>query len=157
MTTQILDQQQAFAAAYVAGNGNATQAAIDAGYSPVSARQTASRLLHTPHVQDAIRREQNKTLRTRLATRALAVLEKVMEDDAAPMGVRVDAAKTILDRAGLPALRTPGQDEDLAQAPLTEMSLAQLESFIRASQLRLAVAKGEVIDVPGPDLVEVSG
>lgn len=94
------DQQQAFATAYVLSNGNATQSAIDAGCSPVSARQTASRLLHTAHVLDAIRREQNKTLRTRLATRALAVLEKVMEEDAAPMGVRVDATKTNLDRAG---------------------------------------------------------
>jgi phage terminase small subunit len=146
MTTNILDQQHAFAVAYVMGNGNATQAAIDAGYSPVSARQTASRLLHTSRVQDAIRREQNKSLRTRLATRALAVLEKVMEDDAAPMGVRVDAAKTILDRAGLPAVRVAEPIESLESMSLGEMSLPQLESFIRAGQLRLAVAKGEVID-----------
>jgi len=56
MSTAILNHQQAFAEAYVLGNGNATQAAIAAGYSAVSARQTASRLLHTPHVQEAIRR-----------------------------------------------------------------------------------------------------
>ena len=67
MGTDLLEQQRAFAEAYVLGNGNATQAAIEAGYSPVSARQTASRLLHTPHVQYAIQRAQAVTLQGRLA------------------------------------------------------------------------------------------
>lgn len=151
MKTEILDQQQAFAEAYVLGHGNATQAAIDAGYSPVSARQTASRLLHTPHVQDAIRSAQAHALRGRLASKALGVLEKVLDDDAAPAGVRVDAAKTILDRAGLSAVRTPEIEHD--DAPLSEMTTAQLEAFIRQGHLAIAtarVAAGDVIDCPSP-------
>jgi phage terminase small subunit len=103
--TELLSQQHAFAQAYVLGHGNATQAAIDAGYSPISARQTASRLLHTPHVQEAIQRAQAVTLRGRLATKALGVLEKVLDDENAPAGVRVDAPKTVLDRAGMAAFR----------------------------------------------------
>lgn len=97
MAIALLDQQRLFAESYVLGHGNATQAAIEAGYSPVSARQTASRLLHTPHVQDAIRRAQAHALKSRLASKALGVLEKILDDENAPAGVRVDAAKTVLD------------------------------------------------------------
>jgi hypothetical protein len=61
--SEILEQQRAFAEAYVLGGGNATKAAVEAGYSAISARQTASRLLHTPHVQDAIRRAQAHALK----------------------------------------------------------------------------------------------
>lgn len=71
MGNEVRSQQQAFAEADVLGHGNAEQAAIEAGYSRVSARQTASRLLHTPHVKEAIQRAQAVTLRGRLATRRL--------------------------------------------------------------------------------------
>lgn len=135
--------QQAFAEAYVSGSGSATQAAITAGYSAVSARQTASRLLATPHVQDAIRREQRRVLGSRLASKALGVLEKILDDDGAPAGVRVDAAKTILDRVGLAACRTadPAEDEAL---PLVQMTAADLESV--ADAIRRSIAKLTAID-----------
>jgi phage terminase small subunit len=137
VATDLLDQQQAFAEAYVMGNGNATQAAIAAGYSPVSARQTASRLLHTPHVQNAIRHAQAHALKGRLASKALGVLEKILDDDNAPAGVRVDAAKTVLDRAGLGAIRiTESIGED---KPLEEMTTSELNEFIRVGYRRLDV------------------
>lgn len=136
MATEILDQQRAFAEAYVLSSGNATQAAVAAGYSPVSARQTASRLLHTPHVQEAIRRAQAHALRGRLASKALGVLEKILDDDSAPAGVRVDAAKTVLDRAGLAAARTP-ESELTTEKPPHEMTIAELDDFIRQSRRRL--------------------
>jgi len=139
MAQEILDQQKAFAEAYVLGRGNATQAAIEAGYAPASARQTASRLLHTPHVQDAIRHAQAYVLRGKLASKALGVLEKILDDDDAPPGVRVDAAKTVLDRAGLPAMRAPDSvDED---RPLEEMTVVQLEAFIAEGRALLGAAK----------------
>lgn len=140
MKTGILDQQRAFAEAYVLGHGNATQAAIEAGYAPVSARQTASRLLHTPHVQDAIRHAQAHVLRGRLASKALGVLEKILDDDSAPAGVRVDAAKTVLDRAGLSAMRAPEavSEDDL---PLEGMTVVQLETFIAEGRALLGAAK----------------
>jgi hypothetical protein len=137
MSIRIIDQQVAFAEAYVAGSGSATQAAIAAGYSSVSARQTASRLLATPHVQEAIRREQRRVLGNRLASKALGVLEKILDDDGAPAGVRVDAAKTILDRAGMAAYRTaePVEQGDL---PLAQMTAAELERMARGIQHKLA-------------------
>jgi phage terminase small subunit len=137
MGTAIIEQQQAFAEAYVLGNGNATKAAIAAGYSAISARQTASRLLHTPHVQDAIRRAQAHALKGRLASKALGVLEKILDDDNAPAGVRVDAAKTVLDRAGLGAIRILESTD--VEKPLEEMTAVELNDFIRREQRALDV------------------
>lgn len=131
MATDLLTQQQAFAEAYVSGNGNATQAAIQAGYSAISARQTASRLLHTPHVQNAIQRAQVVTLQGRLASKALGVLEKILDDDNAPPGVRVDAARTVLDRSGLAAFRG-SLDLEQYEKPASEMSLAELDALAAA-------------------------
>lgn len=138
MTSLVIDQQRTFAEAYVLGSGNATQAAISAGYSPVSARQTASRLLHTPHVQEEIRRAQARLLRGQLATKALGVLEKILDDDKAPAGVRVDAAKAVLDRAGFPAARIPQVDPEQTR-PLNEMSVDELEQVVRRGYRTLEV------------------
>ena len=138
------DQQRTFAEAYVLGCGNATQAAIDAGYSPASARQTASRLLHTPHVQDAIRRAQAHALKGRLASKALGVLEKILDDEKAPAGVRVDAAKTVLDRAGFAAARVPEDPYDDGP-PLATMTLDQLNALVA----ELERAHAMVTSIPG--------
>lgn len=148
MATDLLIQQRAFAEAYVLGHGNATQAAIQAGYAVISARQTASRLLHTPHVQNAIQRAQAVTLRGRLATKALGVLDKVLDDDNAPPGVRVDAAKAVLDRAGLAAFRG-GQESELYDKPPSQMTLAELESIASALEKSLTVLVAESRAVDG--------
>jgi phage terminase small subunit len=149
--TELLSQQHAFAQAYVFGHGNATQAAIEAGYSPVSARQTASRLLHTPHVQEAIQRAQAVTLRGRLATKALGVLEKVLDDENAPAGVRVDAAKTVLDRAGMAAFRG-GQDLEQYEKPASEMTLAELDALAGVLERSLVVMRAECLSPKLPAL-----
>ena len=132
-------QQANFVAAYVAGSGNATRAAITAGYSPDAARQTASRLLSLPHVQEAIRREHNRLLRGPLASKALGVLERIMDDESAPYGARVDAAKTVLDRAGLIAPRVV--EADAGDKPLNEMSLEELDAFIDQGLRELLAVK----------------
>jgi len=93
-----------FAVAYVANAGNATQAAIAAGYSPHSARQIGSRLTKNQTVQRLIREEQQRVIGGRLCSKALQVLEQIMDDPEAPYGARVDAAKTVLDRGGIPAI-----------------------------------------------------
>jgi phage terminase small subunit len=126
----VTDQQAAFVAAFVSNGGNATAAAREAGYSEESARQSGSRLLHKPHVIDAIRAEQGRLISGKLCTKALAVLERVLDDAAAPYGARVDAAKTILDRGGLTAKNGP-RESDLNDKPLNEMSVPELEEFIR--------------------------
>lgn len=140
----INDQQLAFAEHYVLGNGNATRAAIAAGYAEASARQTASRLLGLSYVQDAIRRAHTRTLQGRLASKAIAVLERILDDDEAPAGVRVDAAKTVLDRAGLCAVRTPAGLTDESK-PLAEMSAAELDALARSLQRALDRERAEAV------------
>lgn len=142
MASGILDQQKLFAEHYVLSGGSAAAAARQAGYSPGGSRQSASRLLALPHVQAEIRRQQTVTLRGRLASKALNVLEGILDDPDAPPGVRVDAAKTILDRAGLSAARTPdaASDDDV---PLESLTLAELERI--AGQLKAALTEARTI------------
>lgn len=136
--------QSSFAAHYVANGGNGTQAAVEAGYSPSSARQQAYKLTRNPTVQRLIREEQQRVIGGRLCSQALGVLESIMMDSSAPAGARVDACKTILDRGGLPAIPANqiarnGADD----RPLAEMSLEQLNAFIVAGQARLDALDGK--------------
>lgn len=97
---ELTEQQAAFVAAYVAGGGNATEAVKAAGYSQTSARQIGSTLLGKPHVAEAIRREQQRVIESELASKAVGVLRQLINDETASHKVRLDTAKTILDRAG---------------------------------------------------------
>ena len=54
MNEILSDQEREFAAAYVAKGGNATKAAIAAGYSQHTAKQAGSRLTQRPRVQAEI-------------------------------------------------------------------------------------------------------
>lgn len=129
----------AFAVAFVTNGGNATNAAIAAGYSPISARQQAYKLTRNPTVQRLIREEQQRLISGRLCTQALGVLETIMLDPKAPAGARVDACKTILDRGGLPAI--PANliiRDDRIDHPLADMTLEQLNQFIADGTARLA-------------------
>jgi phage terminase small subunit len=124
--------QDEFVASYVANAGNATQAAISAGYSPKSARQIGGRLTKNPTVQRMIRDEQQRLIGGRLASLALGVLEQVMMDTEAPYGARVDAAKTVLDRAGLPAVPAAliASGHLIEGKPMQQMSKDELQDFI---------------------------
>jgi phage terminase small subunit len=126
--TDISEQQAAFAEAFVANGGNGTQAAISAGYSEISARQMAYKLTRNQKVMDAIRAEQRRLLSGNLATKALAVLEAILDNADAPLGVKVDACKTLLDRGGLTAKAAETEPE--AEKPASEMSLAELEAAV---------------------------
>jgi hypothetical protein len=86
--------------------GNAAEAARRAGYSEASAREIGRQLLDKPHVRAAVDEANRRAVSGRLTTKAVALLERVIEDEAAPLKVRVDAAKAVLDRAGWTAGRT---------------------------------------------------
>jgi phage terminase small subunit len=134
-TQELTEMQAAFAMAFVTNGGNGTQAAIEAGYSKDSARQQAHALVSKPHVQKAIQAEQRRTL-ARLANKSIVVLEGFLDDANAPAGVRLDAAKTILDRAGLTSKAAEAEDA-LTGKRLNEMSIEELEAFIaRGEQAR---------------------
>jgi hypothetical protein len=94
------EMQQAFAVNYVTNGGNATKAAIDAGYSAKSARVLGHRLVNNETVQTLIQRELGK-LRYRSGTVGLNALNEIAEDPKAPQAARVAAARTLLEHAGL--------------------------------------------------------
>jgi phage terminase small subunit len=54
-------KQDAFVKEYLLNGGNATQAAIDAGYNPKTAAVTACENLRKPNIQVAIEEHQKKT------------------------------------------------------------------------------------------------
>lgn len=152
---QLTAQQEAFVVAYVAGGGNATQAAREAGFSEKSARQIGGHLTRKQHVMAAIRMEQQRTLRGRLASKALRVLEAILDDSAAPHGARVDAAKTLLDRAGLIAPRTDADSESRYDKPLNQMSVAELEKLIRENRKKIAAIDAELAEAAAVDAESV--
>lgn len=128
----LTQQQRDFAAQMVLTGGNGAEAARRAGFATDSAPQAAYRLMRLPHIQATVRTEQERILKGHLASKALYVLEKIMDDENAPAGARVDAAKTVLDRAGLPALRQT--EITVLEKPMGEMSAQELESFLNAAR-----------------------
>lgn len=129
---KLTDYQSEFIHHIVYDGVSGSEAARRAGYSPVSARQTASQLLSNQAIQQEIRAQQFKLLGGQLASKALRTLEKIMDDDSAPFGARVDACKTILDRAGV--VTTKSDLIDLKSKPVNEMTRQELEQFIRDSE-----------------------
>lgn len=55
MLPKLRPKQARFVRAYIDNGGNATQAAITAGYNPKTARQIAAENLTKPYIQEAIR------------------------------------------------------------------------------------------------------
>ncbi|HEY5793418.1 MAG TPA: hypothetical protein VIU82_00260 [Bosea sp. (in: a-proteobacteria)] len=120
--------------------GDAIKAAEAAGYAQagIQGRQIARR----PRVAAAIRIATARRMQA-LAPVALTVLDKVMRDDKAPAGARVDAAKTILDRGGygVPVAEKARSSED---RPLAEMSIPELERLVRELEEKRAAEARDV-------------
>src|SRR4051794_20051659 len=81
--------------------GKPKEAALAAGYSPETAHIQCFQLLSKPHIQSAITEANRRQISGPLATKAVQFLGRIIDDEGAPKGVRLDAAKTILDRAGI--------------------------------------------------------
>jgi phage terminase small subunit len=100
LTTGLTPMQARFAEAYVANGGHGEDAAKVAGFSPHTARIKASQLLRLPKVQAAVRAHAFAQV-DKLAPKALAVLERIIEDPNAAPRDRSRAAEAILDRGFL--------------------------------------------------------
>jgi len=110
-----------------------TEAARRAGYSPASARQTASQLLSQKAIQEAIRQEQFKYLNGTLASKALKTLEKVIDDENAPHGAKVQASIAILERSGVHH-NIERENVRLMEKTVNEMSYDELMAVINSYQ-----------------------
>lgn len=129
----LTDLQRAFVG-YVVEGIPPSQAAMAAGYAPANASVQASQLMRKPHVQTALLVETRRRFAA-LAPVALEVLRTIMNDNTAPKGVRVDAAKAVLDRGGFPAMRVP--EAAGGGRSLNEMSNEELREFVAKGEAEL--------------------
>jgi phage terminase small subunit len=144
---QLTDQQKAFVREYVRNGGSGADAARAAGYSAARPAQQAHDLLALPHIQEAIHREQARLIGGGLASKAVEVVQRILHDAAladtvSGQKLQLEAAKTVLDRAGHIAPKA-SEAEMIGDKPLTEMSLDELDAFIRAGQAALAKVAGD--------------
>lgn len=87
-----------------------------------------------PRVTDAFRRASAAWLTWDGVSAAISALQQIVKDEKQSGAVRVQAAKTILERAGVEA---PARADALAKS-VDEMSPDELRSFIAAGEASLA-------------------
>ena len=144
---ELNEQQAAFVAAFTSETGaigNASEAARRAGYSPANARELGRQLLHKPHVRAAIDDANRAQISGALASKAVEVLLGILDDKTAAPKLRLDAAKTVLDRAGYIAPKAEERPQPESEAEkLNKLSIEQLEAFVADQEAKLAQAGGE--------------
>lgn len=75
----------------------------------------------------------------------MSVIESILYDDEAPAGVRLDAAKTVLDRCGLTA-ETAKVEQMHANKPLEEMTAIELQTFIQEGMKQLKAQQSSTVE-----------
>lgn len=96
---QLTRRQAAFVEQYVANGGNASKAAKDAGYSESAAGTIGWKLLRLDSVSQEIFRLTARTIGLNAAAAAARVVQ--LASSARSEYVQLEAAKDILDRAGI--------------------------------------------------------
>lgn len=121
----LTDKQAAFVEFMVA-SGDASASAERAGYQSHPSK-AAFELLKSANVLVALQLAVHRAL-VADAPVARAVILEIATNTTCAARVRLDAAKTLLDRAGHVAPR-PREDESTANTPLHEMSTAELREL----------------------------
>jgi phage terminase small subunit len=149
------DKMARFVREIVRGAPTASEAARRAGYNDPGAR--AWELLRKPNVQAAIRVEQIRLVEIEGPSLALGVLMNILRDETldetlAGRKLRADVANKMLDRAGYSAARaaTPGSDAK----SLGEMSVSELEEFIRKGREAQSGADRPQLEAPAVEVTE---
>ena len=122
-----LTEMQAAFVRHVSAGLEPSQAVTQAGYGTSNVYSRAHELLRSPHILAAIHTEVRRRL-VAGAPIALAVIERLVRDDTTPPKIRLDAAKTLLDRAGHIAPRAI-VDKATHELALHELSLGELRSL----------------------------
>lgn len=135
------DRQAAFVSAFVE-HGDKIAAADAAGYDGNHLDTTAHRLLAMPAVAAAIQLQTMHRLRN-AAPMALSVIINLARSDKASDRVKLEAAKTLLDRAGFIAPKAADADPD-GNKPLSEMTPDELRDFISKGREQL---EAKMVDV----------
>ena len=155
----LTEKQQRFVENYLSNGGNATAAARSAGY--VMEAQDGWRQRQLPNVQRAIFEGQKRKLQS-LSTAGLGFLEQLITGqipDAKPRD-RLDASKFVINLAGHVAPKG-GEPEADDSKPLEEMSIAELEDFVRRGEAAAKRARQPILEhagsAPNAPGVEPSG
>jgi hypothetical protein len=145
-----LDPRQAeFVRLLAEGGGDAYAAAIQAGYAENTAKGVVANLLSKANVALAIAR----AVRPRLASTipmALGVLENLAQH-AVSEKVRCDAAKSLLDRAGIIAPKAR-EDRSAIETPLHELTAEELRALAYKLDGELA-SRATLVGGDAPDPV----
>lgn len=138
---------------------------IIAGFPPVEAarrngygnpHKAAKDFLARPDVLLAIKRHSMGRLVGEGVPLAIDVLFLILKDEGAPARVRVDAAKTVLDRAGMAAAR-PAAPEAKTEKALSDMSPDELRALISRLENEVAERAEPVLAPdPGGDAADVA-
>lgn len=130
----LTETQSQFVREYVKNGGNASAAAVAAGYSKDRSRQAGWELSRSKKVIEAVKVEQARYISGELSNVALGTLGNIMRDETAPAAARVQASRWVLEAAGhgLPAAALAARlGMDGADKPLSEFSLADLEEMTK--------------------------
>jgi hypothetical protein len=130
----LTETQAQFVRAFVKNGGNASAAAVEAGYSKERARFTGYDLTRNPKIIEAVKMEQARYISGELSNVALGTLGNIMRDETAPAAARVQASRWVLEAAGhgLPAAALAARlGMDGTDKPLSEFSLADLEEMTK--------------------------
>lgn len=144
------EKQEAFVRQMVLGD-NPTNAARVAGYAdPNSAGYDLVRL---PKLQREIRSRSEALLMVQGSVVGVSTLISIAQNDKAPSAARVQAANSLLDRAGIGKKESKSQSA-LANKPIGEMDMDELHAFISAGSEALnrqrsnkAAVDVDIIDV----------
>lgn len=153
----LTEKQAAFVLAFTseAGTvGNGAESARRAGYAPKHVRVQAQQLLALPHVKTAIDAANRAALSGRISTKSIALLERVVDDEAQPMKLRVEAAKTVLDRGGFGPPTASERNADAGERGggrklLNELSPEELDARIAAFLAAGHVGPGNAKTIEG--------
>lgn len=147
----LTEKQQAFVKAYVETADGKLSVEL-AGYATSdNAAVIAAHNFAVPSVMAAIAHETRRKMAA-LAPIAVNVLRDIATDPTAPKGVRVDAAKALLDRAGFVAPR--GNGDQAPERDVSTMSRDELRRFVEAGEAELARRAKDVSapNMPAPNL-----
>ena len=154
----LTSQQRDFVRRFVRNGGQARAAAIESGYSEDRVRAAVRELMGTPKVRTEIKRESERYVASNLQTKALGTMERLLDDGSTPHNVQFQAAKWVMEAAGIGQAGSAQGTDIPEDKPLDEWSITELQAFIDGGQQALADRRDQearTIDV-SPDSAQDS-
>ena len=144
---KLTTKQKAFVAEYVANGASMSEAARRAGYSLSSAPNSGHRLMKLPHVVAAIKEEAERMLNANVIIGAQTIVD--LAKNAESESVRLQAGQSLLDRGGLPFVRTSENRVIVEDRRSDDELLASARAIAKELGLDAKLVDGHVVaDLP---------